>query len=106
MKFSEFNQMIKNAESCETLEKYKLCECPPPFMHENIKNFEKVLEIAFSVAHGDFKGAIGKKKLTEISDAFDIPYTSVQNWNCGRFQPPHYLIKLISFAVACQIADE
>lgn len=106
MKFSEFNQIVKNAEDCETLEKYRLCECPPPFMHENVKNFDKVLEIAFASAHGDFKGVIAGHKLTEISEAFGIPYRSVQNWVGGQNDPPAYLVKLLAFAVSCQIADE
>lgn len=106
MKFSEFNQMAKNAEACETLEKYRICECPPPFMHENVKNFEKVLGIVFSAAHGDFKGVISGYRLTEISEDFGIPYRSVQNWIGGQNSPPAYLVKLIAFAIVCQIADE
>lgn len=37
--------------------------------------------------------------LTEISEYFEIPYRTVQNWAYGQRKCPEYLLKLMAFKI-------
>lgn len=36
----------------------------------------------------------------ELSEAYEIPIRTVQDWEAGRRKPPEYLVKLLFFKMA------
>ena len=35
--------------------------------------------------------------LVEISNYFNIPYRTIQNWDSGKREPPNYVIELMAY---------
>lgn len=97
--FDVFAQQYNAAKSCDNSDKF-IIRPWEDWMNPAATRASVVdlLSYIYNVSKNGFNEIAKKyKSLRELSDKFNIPYSTVQKWGAGKATPPEYLLTMMAY---------